>query len=496
MIPPRLLISLCLLLPLASARAANPPLPPPAQPYSSRLPEDTLGFIEVDPAAGRPNSPDADSSPNIMDMGFQALQSLGILPRDVTVAGDAFGLAAMAGNRHFCIGWLDADLQPGPHDGLMCNSFQLVWLVDTHGRPDEMLHRITALLDHLSTRETSHQVVKKAADNGREYVEFTDSRWPAWLKLGWTQEKDVFVMAMGDGAMAHYLADHPVGGSPGSAWQPTVDAIDHQAPAAGSAGIVFARIYVNPDAFRQRFPDAMKRTLLGRVFAAMDLNTTDKALFSARRNGRAVSLDYGASKQGGGRQNITVTPWTLPPNAAPALTKLVPDDATSYLVLNVDWPTLYTRITAVLDAILTDEGEPSVDQKVRRFAALHHVDLQKDVLTKASPLILVHDWPQHPLGIPLMVTAIASAGTNGPVIKADLDRMLKDAQQSLDKRPKGIFKLRTDSDGVMYMQFGLVGPAWGWAGNRLVWSWSPAAVHDNLAAAANAPAGAFTNHSP
>jgi hypothetical protein len=457
------------------------------EPLNSRLPEDALGFIEVDPTVGGLNAGGSGTG-GLMDVGFEALRAVGVLPRDVSVAGDALGLAAMSGNRHFCIGWLDADLTPGPHDGLMCKSFQLVWLVDTRGRPDEMLRRITALLDHVSTRETSRQNVKKAADNGREFVEFTDTRWPAWLKLGWTQEKDVFVLGFGAGAMEHYLADRPVGGVP---WAETVTGVDAGAAKAGSSGEVFARIYASPKAFRERFPEAIQRTLLGRIFQALELSDADKALFSARRKGRVVSMDFGVVRNG----TITATPWTVPLPANSPLLKVVPPGATSYLALDVDWPGLYARMTALLDAILTDEGEPPVDAKVKKFATHHGVDLDKDVLSKAEHIVLVHDFPQHPLGIPLMVTAIASAdgggAAAGAIARKDLDKLLADAQRALDKRPGGVFRLRTDKDGVMYMQFGLVGPAWGWTGNRLVWSWSPAAVRENLSAVAGAPAGAF-----
>ncbi len=457
-----------------------------AAPLNGRLPDDTLGFIEVDPTVGGMNS--GGSGGGLMDVGFEALRAIGVLPKEVSVAGDALGLAAMTGNRRFCIGWLDADLTPGPHDGLMCNSFQLVWLVDTQGRPAEMLRRITALLDHLSTRETSHQVVKKTGDSGREYVEFTDSRWPAWLKLGWAQEKDGFIFGFGAGALEHYLADRTVGGV---SWTETAASVDAAAGGVGSKGEVFARVYASPKAFRERFPEAMKRTLLGRIFAALELGDADKALFSARRAGRAVSMDFGVVRNGA----VKVTPWTVQLKPDSPLLKLVPAGAKSYLVLDVDWPGLYTRITALLDAVLTDEGEAPVDEKVRRFATRLRVDLQKDVLNRAAPLVLVHDYPQYPLGIPLMVTVIASADgagrAAGDVAHADLDKLLADAQAALDKRPSGTFQLRTDRDGIMYMQFGLVGPAWGWAGNRLVWSWSPQAVRENLKAAGAAPAGAF-----
>jgi hypothetical protein len=54
-------------------------------------------------------------------------------------------------------------------------------------------------------------------------------------------------------------------------------------------------------------------------------------------------------------------------------------------------------------------------------------------------------------------------------------------------------RLRTDPDGTTYLQFGLVGPGWGWVQNRLVVSWSPGAVRLNKPAASRVTSSAFAS---
>ena len=183
--------------------------------------------------------------------------------------------------------------------------------------------------------------------------------------------------------MAHYLADRPVGGVP---WTQTAAGADAAAAKGGTGGAVFARVYSSPKAFRERFPAAMERTLLGRIFHALELDDADKALFSARRQGRVVSMDYGVVRNG----ELKVSPWTVALKADSPLLKAVPAGATSYLALDVDWPGLYGRMTALLDAILTEEGELPVDAKVKRFAQRHGVDLQKDVLNYVQSVYEKH----------------------------------------------------------------------------------------------------------
>src|SRR5262249_13551528 len=103
------------------------------------------------------------------------------------------------------------------------------------------------------------------------------------------------------------------------------------------------------------------------------------------------------------------------PNAP--LLKALPDEATAYLVLKVDWPALYSRMLALSDAVLTDPTDQPVEKIISDIAKRNGVDLRKDILDHLQPLVLVHDFPQHPLHLPLMVTAVsaAEAGTDEKV---------------------------------------------------------------------------------
>jgi len=472
-----------------------------ADPIHLQLPQDTLAFVELDPVVSAGN---ADQSA-LLDLGVQAMQSMGILSRQAGEVGDALSLASVAGNHHSCLALLDADLVAQDGD-LECRSIQLVWIIDTAGQSQDMVDRLTNLLSHLSTRATARQSVHKTPEEKREYVQFHDANWPDWLTLAWTQQGDRFILAVGDGAMEHYLADRPVGGVP---WQQTFADIDKAAAQQGSTGDTLARIYVSAKAFRDRFPQPMQKTSLGKLFANFDLSAADAALFSARLHDRAISLDTGCDTNG----VVTDVPWTVPLSSANAgLLKLIPPEANAYLALNVQWPALYDHTIALLAAILPATSDGPLDQDIADFARLENVNIQEDILAHLEPIVLVHDWPQHPLRLPLMVTVLAAADpAHQEDVRKALDTLLSEATNSLNRRAARQhvadgaaapisadadfthLRLRTtDKDGITYLQFGLVGPGWTWVQNRFVFSWSPAAVRANVPAATTAPADAFS----
>jgi len=502
---------LALLLAAGSARAADPAR------LHDLLPQDTLAFAEVDNGANPPGK--GRRGPGLVDLGLDALQSLGVLKGNAGVVADTMGLAGEIGSRRCCFALLDADLAATPANGLQCRSVQLVWILETD-QPAQMVERLTRMLSHFSSRATVRQGVRQAGEARREFVEFSDMRWPTWLKLAWAQEAGGitpdgrtygprFILTLGEGAMEHYLADRPVADAPWS--RPisdidTADALRDTAP-----GGVVARVYVSPRAFRERFPEAMNRTILGRLFASLQVAAADASVFTARAKGRELSLGTATFERG----QMMATPWTLPLPASAPLLKAVPEEASAYLVLKVDWPALYARMLALSDAILTEPTDQPVEKIISDLARRNGVDVRKDILDHLQPLVLVHDFPQHPLRLPLMVTAITAteAGTDEKVRLA-LQKLTSGISSTLEAKaaPKAIvemgpegrtpdktepageftrLRLRTDADGTSYLQFGLAGPGWAWVQNRLVVSWSPGAVRLNKPAAGRVTSSAF-----
>ncbi len=459
-------------------------------PLNETLPHDTLAFAEAWPGPG--NAPKQSGA---VALGVKALAALGIVPAAGT-ANDVMGLCGELGAHQSCVALLDADLAVGTKGELQCKSVQALWILKTD-QPREMVERITDLLTHVSTQTTAQQEVRKTAETEREYVWFHDTRWPTWMDLAWAYEAGegtapgTFVIGFGQGAMEHFLADRPVGDVP---WKDFTAGADTEAEKQGVAhgGNLQARVYVSPHKFEQRFADPMKRTSLGRLFAAWEIGGTENSMLSVRQRGRELAI-FSAQPQ---QNKVVVVPWTVSlPGAAPLL-RALPEDATAYAVFNVQWALLYQRTMAIADATFIDPGEPPVETQAADLAQKAGVDIRADILDRLQPYVLVHDSPRHPLDVPLMVTTLAAARPGSETkVRTALAGLTDTIAKAVDAH-KAPVRVRTDSDGVSFLQFGLVGPAWGWIDDALATSWSPGALKMNRPSAAKVTSAAFAPDRP
>lgn len=456
-----------------------------AEPLHTRLPPDTLGFIELDPTVVAGPGGRAEDGSALLDAGVQTLSTLGLVPPRATAVADVLALIAEAGTHHSVMALLDADLRAvgsGRERGLDCRSVQLAWLVDVQGQPQDLLNRLNGTLKVLSTQKTARQSVRKTAEEKREFVEFYDTRWPEWLKLCWMQDGELLVLTLGAGAMEHYLADRPVGGL---AWTATLAEADAGAARLELSGKIAFHAWVSLKTLRERFAEPMRKTELGRLVAALGLADAEAWILTARAAGRLLSIDAAAVSGG----KLTSVPWTVPNADKLPLAQAVPDDATGYLIAEIEWPQLYRRITAILDAVAPNGNGLPAERTVERFCLQNHLDLQKDILANLEPLVLVHDSPRHPLRVPFMLTVVGAARPAEQdrtqrasealfsALRAVIERSA--APLEAPARPGSEYTrvhMRADKAGIVYVQYGLIGPAWTWSEGRFVYSWSPAAV--------------------
>src|SRR5690349_6146217 len=72
------------------------------------LPDDTLAFVELNPVAIAAQKP--GNAQGLLGLGFDALQSFGVLPKEAALIGDIASLASVAGDHRSCLALIDADL--------------------------------------------------------------------------------------------------------------------------------------------------------------------------------------------------------------------------------------------------------------------------------------------------------------------------------------------------------------------------------------------------
>jgi hypothetical protein len=460
-----------------------------AAPITATLPYDTIGFIELDPAPMAVSS-DRKGRGEFFDLGVQAMSSLGVMPREAAAVTDLLRLAGQVGQRHNVLAWVDADFAVNYDTGELNGHLpQLVWVVDVGGQPDQFLQLLSSVLSDYSTPQTVHQSVQSSGAD--KYVEFYDDAWPAWLRLYWIQQGDNLVITLGPGSMPHYLmrsAKHVP-------WDATIEKVDRQLQkenAAGQDGALVIRGWLSIRQLRQRWPDVMTMTVASRLLRAFDLRYADEAVLTGTLKDREFSVSY-ATLEG---KSLTLTPWTAHLPADAPLRKMVPDDATFFMIFNFDWQALYVRIVNVSDIAAEEHEDKGIKDALRQYG----VDVKDDIVDGLSPLVLVHDSPRHPLRLPGMMTVIAAAKPGAAQrVQMAANNLIGQATRVLDHRA-GVdgdpwrnddqgdapsarrpgkwahLQIRRDPDGVSYFQYGLAGPAWEWLDRRFVFSWSPTAV--------------------
>ena len=96
--------------------------------------------------------------------------------------------------------------------------------------------------------------------------------------------------------------------------------------------------------------------------------------------------------------------------------------------------------------------------------------------------MIVHDFPHHPLGLPLLWTVLVEIDGSAESVRTALDRLLAHVYKTIEDRsgPAGLTRLERDDDGVWYVRFGLYGPALAVTDRWVVISYSPQAVRENV----------------
>ncbi len=464
-----------------------------ADELNALLPEDTLAFVELSP-----QQPAAiGGRGGLLDLSIQGLSSFGVVPRETAVVADFLRLSSQLGQHRSCLAWLNADFVVNYDTGLLTTrSVELALILDVNGNAKPVVDQLTVVLRNFSTQQTARQTVRTTAEGRHSYVEFHDTRWPEWEKLYWAQVGGNFVITLGQGSMEHFFTGAAGGDSVTVPWTDVLNDADALAARQGNRGQILLRGYVHTAALRERWPDVMTMTVASRLLAVYQGQKNESAIMTARSQDRLVQMDAATVENG----RMTLTPWTITPVPESVLAKMIPPEAQHYMVLSMNWPVVYERLVSSLD-LLTGDKRPLADQ-VRLFPQLYGVNLERDILDQLAPQVLIHDAPQHPLHLPLMITGVASAkaGQESAVQNA-MNKLISNAQRTLDERaglvtadgtPVASSELnrdvrelihpliRTTPDGIMHVRYGLLGPAWCWQGRRLIFGWGPAAVRANM----------------
>ncbi|MGB9625976.1 MAG: hypothetical protein ACPMAQ_14070, partial [Phycisphaerae bacterium] len=369
---------------------------------------------------------------------------------------------------------MDITARPLPAGGHRLAGMQAAIVFDTGGDNRLLVQRIRQLLATYTNAELS-RLETLASDGGTRY-RLVDSRLPDWCVIEWGAVGRQFVVSIGRGAFERILAVRS-GASVPLANDPWY---------RGACDLArIHRAYIECFLGAARLRSRLDEAVAGRpreVMQAIGADKLDRSLFIVSADGRAVRAHAILSVEGFDHDVVL----SEVPSADDPAAVVVPPEARRFGYLRQP---LAVWVRGARDAWLASQG-PATSEVLRngwgRIESEYGFHAERDLLAHLGSRLIIHDYPPHPLHIPLLWTFLIETDDAEADIRRAIDGMMTAAQAALEAKAAresgtGLApQLRRTADGIWYVQLGLAGPALAVTRGWIVVSFSPEAVRENL----------------
>lgn len=355
-------------------------------------------------------------------------------------------------------------------------SFKAVLILETGGANEEVERRIRELLG-VHTNNTTARLEEDDVHGVRVY-RLVDARVPAWATVQWAAVGRHYVVGVGDGAVARVLnaRNNPAERLFADEWHAW-------AFRACGGRRQFMNWMIDFRELSARLGGEVGRRT-DEVLAALGLGGVERSAWGVSQDGRAVSV-VTAGRTGGENRVMSVSD---PARAEPATLSAVPPGATNFMVIRADVPSLLTRIARAYVSTQSAVVQERMQVWWERIQRESGVSADDDLLTQLGGVIVIHDDPQHPWGVPFARTILLQVRGDASRVRVAVDALLGKWQTALrgtdaePERPRFGPQLHRTDDGVWTFQYGVVSLLGIAVADRwVVVSYSPAAAQANVA---------------
>lgn len=305
------------------------------------------------------------------------------------------------------------------------------------------------------------------------YQVLRDSRLPPWCVIAWGELDDHYVMTLGDGVWP-LVASVAAGETPSVGADAWFDRIRKQ-----QAEEPLIEVMVSAKRIRERL-DPFVGGRATAFFRAWKTEHTDRAHWAIGFEGSAVYCVVN-SRAGAASKRMV---YAHPSFREQRFAKVIPEDA-HYAVYRVRVANFLPRLISSYYAT-RDEGDRKVASDLwAKIQAELGIDAKRDALDNLGNHIVLHNYPQHPLHLPLAFTTLIEIRQEPEKVRKTLDTLCEAWRDGLDKAATESGKVHAmqihrDND-IWFIQFGPVaGLAWTFTDNFIVTSWSPKALRDYI----------------
>lgn len=458
---------------MAAGSAQEPAKEPDLR--SALLPQTPLEAVPRDSVAvfvtlGSQNGADVSSRSAVDLVGFfvDRAQGMGLLSSvDATVRAwiDAIASLPLVFRHDVALVLLDVDARARQDGGHQLAELSGALLLKTDGRNDAVHQRIQHLLNTYTNSDRTE--LGRAERQGTVVFTMRDQRLPDWFCVEWGALGSLYVVALGDGAFDRIAqaAGRRETRLSEEAW--FLAAIQKLGDARTDA-----LLYLQSSAIAT-VGDAALSNKIARVHDALGMKSVERSLWRFGRRRRAVELTA-LLHRGKEDERVTIAGAL----AGDVESAVVPAEADTYTAIQVRPGGL---LGAVSQAYLASRSA-GAQERIRRFWRQVEegagVDIQDDLLRHLCAPILIHDYPDHPLKLPLNITIAAPVCGDAKELRSHLDRLCRTVANMIPE--ESWLTVKQDTDGIWYLSFGLAGPAVAVTERFLVISYSPRAVRANI----------------
>ena len=475
-------LGVCIVAMLGSGGSDDPPTTPDAPTAAPAAGFTTpLDFVPADALLCWKGAPPPElksaTEPSALGVGIRMLSHLF---SDVLTPGqrltvrlfEAFGEVI---RYPFAIAVIDASATPKRpgSPSVKLEQLKLVLVIDTGGDHKRFATIIQKTLSELSDESVASLESKDAG--GHAYQEFYDSRSPQWCHVSWGTIDNYFIVTLGEGVWPTVaaVADGERMAISREEWSAEFRARRKNAP--------LIEIILDADALRDRLDDVTGNRASA-FFESWEASDLHRAYWTLGLQGRAL-YNEAAFLIGGRTVHRT---YADPDIDDPQYLQTVPDDM-RYAIYRVSLDRFLPRLIGGIIATRGDDDQRATTEWWERVQATYDFDAERDVLANMGDTFVLHNYPPHPLRVPLCVTGLFEIQENPEHTVRTLEKMCAAWQANLreiaerDKVDRPLV-VTHDDDGVWYLElpWAVDGLAWTFTDRYIITSWSPDALRGYL----------------
>lgn len=403
----------------------------------------------------------------------------------VRVAGDSLdstqrltarvfeGIGAMV-RYPFAVALIDARAKhTNPHGtGSKVERLRIVAVIKTAGKSEPFRRVIQKVVNEQT--DAGVATLEKKQIGRWTYQELRDSRLPDWCVVAWGTLGEHFVIALGDGVwpLVAAVAEGQAGSLSKDEWVTEIRQQRHDEP--------LIEIIMAAKDIRQRL-DPFVQGRATAFFKAWHSGGLIRGYWALGFQDRAL---YCLGHLRTPTQTIRRS-YADPNIHEPRFLQTIPDTS-RYAIYRLEVSDYLPRLISGFYATRSEQERQAAADLWAQIQKDLGVDVQRDALVHLGDTIVLHNYPPHPLHLPLAFTSLIEIRREPAKVRRTLETLCAAWQAAIERAAdeSGVpnpAQLQRDDDGIWYLQIGPVASlAWTFTDRFIVTSWSPMALREYL----------------